>query len=153
MKYDVRSLAERKHLETQHPLLDWTRAFESARQSLKMIEIDYGTLEQIALASQSPSQFTVIVRLIYQYGKSYPHGKEVADFILDTVNESSFSLPDWLEAIEYFYHWLQKNQRKVDFLPMLKYLECCAAAPDAKEGGQTFSALVEDMLAVAGYEG
>jgi hypothetical protein len=153
MNFDVRSLASQKHHETKHAEVDWLKALESARQSLKFIEIDYQSLEYFALASKAPSQFTVIARLIYQYGKSYPHGVLISDLILGYVNDSLFSLSDWIEAIEYFYRWLEKQERKTDFLPMLKYLECCAASPDARESGQTLSALIQDMLQFIGYEG
>ncbi len=153
MTFDVRTLAAQRHRETQHAEVDWIMSLESARQSLKFVEIDYQSLEYLALASRSPGQFTVVVRLIYQYGKSHPHGELISDVILGYVNESPFSLSDWLDAIEYFNGWLEKNGRKIDFLPMLKYLECCIAAPDAKESGQTLGALIQDMLNVIGYEG
>jgi hypothetical protein len=94
-----------------------------------------------------------LARLIYQYGKSHPHGDQVSDLIFKFVNESPFSMADWIDAIEYFYSWLLGQSRKVDFLEMLKYMQCCVASPDAKEKGQTFSALIEDMLLICGYEG
>jgi hypothetical protein len=153
MNFDVRALAARKHVATQLPEVDWLRALESARQSLKFVEIDYESLEHIAVASRTPAQFTVITRLIYQYGKSHPNGELISELILKSASESPFSLTDWLGAIEYFNGWLVREGRKVDFLPMLKYLECCVASPDAREGGQTFVSLIEDMLRVSGYEG
>jgi hypothetical protein len=153
MKFDVRVLAARKHAESGHDEVDWLRALESARQSLKFVEIDYESLERIALASRTPAQFTLLTRLIYQYGKSHPNGDLISEVILKYASESPFSLSDWLAAIEYFHGWLEQNGRKIDFLPMLKYLECCIAAPDARESGQTFVALIEDMLKVSGYEG
>lgn len=153
MRFDVQLLTFKKHHETQHAEVEWSRALETARQSLKFIEMNDLSLEHIALASASPRQFTAIVRLIYQYGKSHPHGARVSDLVLGHVNDSPFSLSDWLDAIEYFYGWLEKNQRNVDFLSMLNYLECCVASQDARESGQTLAALVEDMLRVAGYKG
>lgn len=153
MQFDVRQLTERKHTETRHEPVEWLRALESARQSLKFVDIDFQSLEQIALASSSPEKFTLMTRLIYQYGKSHPNGDQISELILKFVNDSPFSLTDWVDAIEYFHRWLGENNRKVDFLPMLKYLECCVASADAREGGQTFAALIEDMLAVCGYEG
>jgi hypothetical protein len=153
MIFDVRSLAAQKHKETEQNEVEWLRALESARQSLKFIDIDYQSLEQIALASRSPEKFTVVVRLIYQYGKSHPHGDQVSDLILEYTNDSPFSLSEWIDAIDFFYQWLSTNQRKIDFLEMLKYLQCCVVSPDARQGGQTFAALVEDMLNVSGYEG
>ena len=153
MNFNVRSIAALKYKETQYPEVDWVKALESARQSLKFIEIDYQSLELIAMACRSPAQFTVITRLIYQYGKSHPHGALISELILKNVNDSPFSLSDWIAAIEYFYQWLETNHRKTDFLPMLKYLECCVVSPEAKEGGQTLTSLVGDMLRVIGYEG
>jgi len=153
MNFDVRDLAALKHLETGHTEIEWTKALESARQSLKFIDIDFQSLELIALASRAPSKFTTLTRLIYQYGKSHPHGDQISDLILEYTNNSPFSLSDWIDTIDTFYHWLVERDRKIDFLPMLKYLDCCIASPDAREGGQTFTQLLEDMLKVAGYEG
>ena len=153
MNFDVRALTDLKRVETRHEGVDWLRALESARQSLKFIDIDYESLERLALASRSPHQFTVLSRLIYQYGRSHPQGAQIADLLFSLTNESSFSLADWLDAIQGFYDWLQKNGRKVDFLPMLEYLKCCSVSPDAREAGQTLGGLVEDMLRVCGYEG
>jgi hypothetical protein len=153
MTFDVRALAAQKHLETGHAELEWLKAFETARQSLKFLDIDHEGLNHLALASRAPARFTVMMRLIYQYGKSHPHGDQITDRILEMTSESPYSLSDWIDAIDYFQGWLTKNGRKIDFLPMLKYLACCVDSPDAKEGGQTFAALVEDMLTVVGYEG
>lgn len=58
-----------------------------------------------------------------------------------------------MDAIDFFHGWLEKIWRKVDFLPMLKYLDRCVASADAREGGNTFRGLIEDMLAVSGYDG
>jgi hypothetical protein len=153
MSFSVNHLATQKEAETQHTMLDWAKCLESARQGLKFIEIDYQSLEYFALASRSPAQFTVLVRLIYQYGRSHLHGDLIADLILEYVDESPFSLSDWLDAIEFFYRWLQGNQRKIDFLAMLKYLSCCVESRDAQESGQTFAELIKDMLHTFDYEG
>jgi len=153
MVFDVRELSRKKSLESGVVESDWLRALESARQSLKFIDIDFQSLEHFALASRTPERFTLLTRLIYQYGKSHPHGDQVGEMIFEFVNASPFALSDWIDAIAFFHGWLEKHGRKIDFYPMLKYLECCVASPEAKEGGVTFSALVEDMLTVIGYEG
>jgi hypothetical protein len=153
MIFDMKSLATRKHLESGHDEVEWSRVLETAHQSLKLIGIDYSGLEQFVLASSSPEKLTVLVRLIYQYGRSHHQGNQIPDILLNLTNESPFSLSDWVDAIHYFHQWLNEHHRKIDFLSMLQYLECCVASPDAKEGGQSFAALVEDMLKVQGYEG
>ena len=153
MSFDVKSLANRKNLETQHDEVEWMKSLESARQSLRFIELDYEELKLIALACRSPEKFTLMTRLIYQYGKSHPKGGQISSMVVKFANDSPFSLPDWIDTIDHFHAWLVQGGRKVNFLVMLKYLECCVASPDAREGGQTFVALVDDMLNVYGYEG
>ena len=153
MSFDVKALSVRKAKETGESELEWLRALESARQSLKFIEVDYPGLEMIALASRTAGRFVLMTRMFYQYGKSHPHGDQITDVIVAMVNASPYSLSDWVDAIDCFHQWLNKNGRKVDFLPMLRYLECCVASPEAKAGGQSFAQLVADMLDVAGYEG
>ncbi len=153
MIFDVRALAAQKVSETDESMAAWFAVLESARQSLRFIEVDYQALEHLALACQSTAQLTILTRLIYQYGKSNPHGALITDVILEYVNDSPFSLLDWICSIEYFYHWLEERSVKINFQPMLKYLTCCITSQDALESGQTLMALIQDMLQVFGYEG
>ncbi len=152
MTFDACALAREKHLETGHGEAEWENALENARMSLKTGAVDCQGLAHIARASRSPEKFTSMARLIYQCTKARPGGGRVADALFGCVNSSPFSLSDWIDAIDYFYRWLVEGRRKVDFFPMIKYLECCVAAPDAKKNGQTLRALVEDMLDIFGYE-
>lgn len=153
MSFVISQLAEQKHQETKHSLEEWTKALESAEQSLGFLRVNMSSLSHIAKASRSPAKFTTITRLLYQYGKTHPKGEQIADSFLQAANNSSFSLNDWIEATDYFYTWLQTHKRKSDLHSMLQYMECCVASPDAKDGGQTFLALVADMLATCGYVG
>jgi hypothetical protein len=153
MSFELQALAKKKHLETRLPETEWLKALESAQQSLQFMELKPETLERFALASGAPSKFTNLVRMIYQHGKSHPHGALISDLVLRYANESHFSLPDWIDAIDFFSRWLESNERKTDFLSMLEYLHCCVDAPDARQPGQTLLILVEDMLEVMGYEG
>lgn len=153
MAYDVRDLAGRKAAETQQDEMEWLRVLETARQSLRFVEIDYQSLENIALASGTPAKFTTVVRLIYQYGKSHPTSESISGLILQYANDSQFSLSDWIDAIHFFHDWLRHKNRRVDLLAIIQYLQCCAVSPDAKEGGQSFCDLVKDMFDVHGYDG
>ncbi len=153
MGFDIATLAAQKNRETNHESTEWLKALESAQLSLKFTGISLKNLEQIALGSRSPAKFTAISRLIYQYGKSHAHGAKISERLIELSNESPFSLGDWIDAIDFFYQWLNQRKRKTDFLIMLEYLQCCVASPEAQEGGQSFTSLVEDMLTVCGYDG
>ncbi len=152
MIFNPHELSSRMSLKTQHSEEEWFKSLESARHSLGVLKVDQQTMENIAKASSSPAEFTVVARLIYQHGKSYPHGDQILELLLRYVNSYPFSLADWISSTNYFHGWLIENKRKIDFLPMIKYLECCAAAPEAKETGQTLLALVQDMLKHFDYE-
>jgi hypothetical protein len=152
VSFDIRTLADRRHEEGSFDKTDWTKAFESARQTLKLTETDAQILEYLAISAPSPQQFTIMTRLIYQYTKSQAHGEQISALILDIVNGSAFSLTDWIESINFFYAWLNERKRKIDFVSMLQYLECCVAAQDAKQPGITLQTLLQDMLNVHGYE-
>ncbi len=152
MIFNVRILAQRKYQESGIEESSWLKVFESAQQTLKEFEVDYQIIEYIALASRTPEQFAVMSRLIYQFIKSNASGEQVTEMFLNLVNQSPFAIGDWIDSINYFHQWLISNRKKIDFVPMLQYLECCVASPDAKKGRHTLLALVEDMLAVHGYE-
>jgi hypothetical protein len=152
MTFNAQVLAQKKSQENGLDEASWFKVFDSAQQTLKDVDVDYQIIEYIALASRTPEQFAVMARLIYQYIKSNASGEQITEIILTLVNQSPFALGDWIDSVHYFYQWLLAHRKKIDFVPMLQYLECCVASPDAKKGRHTLLALVEDMLAVHGYE-
>ena len=146
----VDSLAAERATATGRPADDWRRAIESARQSLRAV--DDATLFALARASATPERFTTVARLIYARARVNPGGDAIARALLESANASSFSLGEWIDAIDFFHDWLARRGRKIDLLPMVKYLECCTAAPDGKDGRQTLERLAKDMLDTFGYE-
>ena len=145
------SLAPQETSKSIFSQASWNAVLESAQQSLKSVNTDL--LVTLLTASQSPRQFTLVIRLMYQYEKSHRHGEPITDIILRNANESAFALSDWLSAIEFFHDWLEEKNRKMDFLSMLNYLSCCVESPDARYAGQTLTPLLKDMLQIFGYDG
>lgn len=151
--FNVKELALQKHSETGHTEKEWALCLESARQSLKFTAIDYLGLEQLALASGSPQQFTIMGRLIYHYGKSHPQTEQIFDLILESVDSSPFPLSQWISSVEYFYHWLINHHRKLDLLKMLGYLRCCVNSSEGSGPQEDFLTIVKEMLETCGYDG
>ena len=145
-------LAHERGSVTGHSVADWESALVSARTSLTTKTLSQRNFELLARASASPGKLTVVARLVYQYAKARPESEDLAPMFFDAVNASPFSLADWIDAIDFFHSWLQARQRKIELLPMIKYLECCVAAPEANKSGQTLKVLVADMLEVFDYE-
>lgn len=44
---------------------------------------------------------------------------------IQTVDESSYSLQEWLEALVYFQKWLQENKKGKNFPDQIEYISCC----------------------------
>jgi hypothetical protein len=153
MSFDPQTLAALKEQETKHSRVEWSQAFKTARQSLKYRDARNKDLRLIALASSSPAKFTTVTRLMYQYSKLHPLNPPVGEVLLQEVDQSPYSMGDWIDTIDRFHNWLSDRERKVDFLAMLNYLDCCAASSEATEGGQKFSEVLDFMLQVFGYFG
>lgn len=146
MAFDAAALAAEKSSDQEL----WAKVLEGARTSLKVNEVSDDLLARLARASASPERLNNLVRLIYQHGKVHGGGEKVVDVLLEVTNASPFGLNDWADSIAYFHDWLREHDRKIDFISMLRYLECCVAAP---EGGQRLRPVVEEMLRLHGYEG
>lgn len=150
---NVRDLAFVKSKETATFEQDWICVLEKAQLALNRLVLTEEECLQLALASGEPERFNVLIRLFYCYSKQNPHREPAIVILKHLVNSTPFSMNDWVDAIFYFYHWLNNRDRKINLLSMLNYLECCSASTDAREPGQTLLSLVKDMLRLFDYEG
>lgn len=110
----------------------WAEVLHHALFSLRGEDIDYPALRQIFLASSTPAQFSNSVRLISQHCRSHPGGKGIFQRWIQAANESTFSLTEWIEALEGFSLWLSQRGHRIDLSNMLRYLECCTQLPDSR---------------------
>ena len=44
---------------------------------------------------------------------------------VQTIDESSYPLHEWLESLVYFQNWLKENQKGKNFPDQIEYLGCC----------------------------
>ena len=45
--------------------------------------------------------------------------------LIQTIDESSFVLDEWLEALVIFQKWLKENLRGKNFTDQIEYISCC----------------------------
>ena len=152
MTAELQDLAEAKAEQSGESKDIWFKTLESARTSLKNDMLSDEALEAIARASKSPEKLMVLMRLIYQFTKKHPNDAPIVEQIFRRVNNTQYSLSDWIDAIAYFHSWLTERKLKIDLQPMIRYLTCCTEAPDAAKSGHALVALAEDMLATYDYE-
>lgn len=150
---NIKDLAFQKSKEIASFEHEWTRALKWAQVTLSQSVLSEEGFKQLVLASNKPEKFTLLIRLIYSYSKQNPHREPAPAKLQCLVDSTSFTMSDWVDAIFYFHHWLENNHRKINFLSMLNYLECCSNSPDANEPGQTLESLLRDMLNLFDYKG
>ena len=50
--------------------------------------------------------------------------ESIRDWI-EVIDESSFPLAEWLEALTHFQKWLQENKKGKKFSDQIEYISCC----------------------------
>lgn len=131
----VAELAAEKAKRTSIAEKEWADVLQRGLQGLRGQDVELEGLEQVAQACSTPRQFALMVRLISQHCRGHGQGKKVFELIRQNVSTTVFSLAEWIESLEYFTDWLEKNGEQIDFLNMLNYLQCCTHLPDAKTPG------------------
>lgn len=129
------------------------RAFENARASVSLKDISDEELLKIMSSCSSLEQFSIVFQYLFKAFKSNPNGHTVVTKFFTMVDNSSYSLREWIETIEVFHRWLSEQNRQTDFLKMIGYLQCSDLAPDNREVKHDFKDLVSDMLKTYGYVG
>lgn len=130
-----------------------TRAFENARASVSNKDISDEELFKILSSCATLEQFAIIFQYLFKAFKSHPDGHGVVTKFFKMVDNSSYSLSEWIETIEIFHTWLNSQKRQTEFLKMIGYLQCSDLAPDNLEIKHEFKDLVSDMLKTYGYVG
>jgi hypothetical protein len=70
---------------------------------------------------------------------------------LNTIDESAYSLDEWMESLILFKAWTIEQKRELDFSNQLEYLSCCA---ESARGGVKLPLpfLLKEFLRTNGVE-
>ena len=73
--------------------------------------------------------------------------------LVDEVDESNYSLHDWIESLLRFDDWLERKKvEKRDFCSMLGYLHCCTFVIPATVGSPSLKGVLQQCLNDHGYD-
>lgn len=72
--------------------------------------------------------------------------------LIEHVDESAFSLSEWLDAISVFYQWLKRKNAKTDFIEALGYIECCCEQSQGDLSHASLPASVDHSLESFGFK-
>lgn len=105
-------------------------------------------------ASLNAAVFDRVTGMCYrEYKQSSPVRSVVPDW-LHHVDESSYDLANWLEAIDVFVTWTEEKGLLCPWSRMLGYIDCCqmAAAQDAVGVLRPLADVVAEMLEQHGFD-
>lgn len=131
----------------------WQKSIENARSIIHTRDLSDNELVKIATESSTPKAFNSTIKQIYLFTKSNPNGHSAIADLYNSVDNSPYSLREWIDAIEYFSSWLEESERTSPWTTMLGYLRCCSESPDNKDIKHNLKSLLKDMLKTYGYEG
>jgi len=131
----------------------WYKSVEAARQIIHTRDLSDDELVKLALSSETPESFNILVKYIYKFTRSNPDGHKAIEILFNSVDGSTYSLKEWTVAIEFFHHWLEKEERVTSWPTMLGYLCCCSESPEGIDVRHELVDLLRDMLETYGYDG
>ena len=150
---EIDQLAQKMTLETPSDYHRWKESLQFARSSLSIAVLNDRQFEKIALNSKDVAQFNLLAKYLYQSSKAQPDSSKGVSALFQQVDDSIYSLKEWIEAISFFHQEIEKQGQKTDFLTMLGYLRCCALSPENKTRKRSFCELISEMLNDYGFEG
>jgi hypothetical protein len=130
----------------------WRESILFARTSLSVAVLSDEQLLKLSSAASNVLAFNVLAKYLYQSTKSHPDsGKGVAEFFL-AVDQSDYSLEEWIDAVFVFDEWLKEKQLQGSWLTMLGYLRCASESPENKSLKLPLSVYLEEMLETHGFD-
>ena len=142
------ALEKSKNLEIQDL---WVKHITHVREALPVKEIKDRDLIILIDSCDSPEKLNLMSKIIYNYSKTHASNKKAINLLFKHVDDSIYTLKDWIDAIEVFckHHFI--NDIKVNFIKMLGYIFCCNDFSEEKKFQQLLPELVKEMLDKYGY--
>ena len=150
---DLLELAGKKAEESRSPQSDWVSALERHLPDLKAAIKEEGSIALVVASCASLSQLTLISKALSHHSGTSSLSSNRFEELVRRVDESPYTLSEWIAAWETFNVWLERNNRRSDFLNALGYLDCCVEYIRPAPFQPTFPELVATMLDEYGYEG
>ena len=149
MNQELRNIIQTKDSEKEL----WIKSVESSRKTMHSRDMSDDELCKLVSASSSPVSLNIIIKLIYKFTRSNPNGHQAIENLFKSVDDSPYSLHEWIDAVQLFSEWLEERDRESPWPTMLGYLRCCSESPENKDIKNNLVTLLSDMLKAHGYEG
>lgn len=148
--YNIHSHAREMAARRNQPMQAWHIALERADSLRRRGMISPDHLERLTDASMAPSQ----VLLFCDYVARGAHAGSLSfEVLAEHVDETRYSLKEWLKAMESFNTWILGQKRTTSYEQMLGYISCCAEMGSQQTCPPDLDNLVTSMLKQYGFEG
>ena len=131
---------------------DWLQAIDHVRKTQAGRQMSDEEISLLAKASPSVETFLNITREIFKVSRSHPHKRPGIEILLEHVDNSDYSLMDWVYSYEYLNKWLDQENKETDLLTKLGYLQCCAMSQESSDILRTLKSICHEMLENHGFE-
>lgn len=150
---DACKLAEERSESTQEPFLGWYDALSKGIMLANAAMIDPDAFLMLAHNCTRFSQFILVIEALNAHAKENPYGANAFNLFDYYVEESKYSLKEWLEVLEHFYSWLARNGRRASLTTILSYISGCTQSKDPIEAvDSNFKDAVEKVLITFGFQ-
>ena len=129
----------------------WGVTQDFVKESLQRLSplVGDSVATEIALASRSENEFEVFLKSLSEVENP---AQSVA-MMFDEVNESPFSLNEWIDSIFILNEYSRTQRVAANFETYVGYIVCCGELVEAKPGEMPLIEVVSDMLKTHGFTG
>ena len=119
------ALATKQAQKTGDSYLAWYDALIKGIEYAEASTIDPDALLMLAESSKRPEQFLLVMEALREYTKENPYGVNAFNLLAYYIDQTRYGLESWVDALEYFYSWLNKNNRHASLETILNYVTGC----------------------------
>ena len=149
----MKNLAQARAKATGHDYMSWLDALSEGRTLQEEARLGERSFRQLAEACESPQQFAVVIEALDEHAKENPDSPNGFALLAEQVNDSPYDLGEWVEALDYFYDWLEQHQRHGAFQTILGFLGCSVESLPSLAEKPPLKDLAADMLDEYGFQG
>lgn len=150
---ELNKLAEERSKATGESFIMWYDVLQKGVTLAHGAKIDPDAFLMIAHNSSSASQFLVFMEALSRYAKENPYGENAFNLVAHYIDQSNYSIKDWVDAIDYFYNWLSTHYQQASLTTILGYISKCAEnEKSSKRNNSKFIEIIDKVLGTYGFQ-
>lgn len=141
---DLQSLAQRLSQQSHHRVEDWFSILNATIHDPAFAQMTDGEINHLVKSLHSPEQLHWLLEL-FRDAYMRMSNEMPFDFLVQHVNQTIFTLQDWLETIQLIHHQAEASGQKMDLKELIavanRSMDLVSSATN-----QTFAQLVKGLI-------